>query len=82
MTWQMWLRDILSPLLGLGIEVHEVVVAPEPRYLAVITGLVLIGVPVDAAIRVLSGRPGGTPPDSPPPTPPKQPSSSPPSPGG
>jgi hypothetical protein len=59
--------------MGLGILLHEVLIAPEPRYLSVITGLILLGVPVDAAIGVLSGRRDDGPPEPPPGTPPKPP---------
>lgn len=50
MVWSRWIRDILSTLTGLYIEVHETVVPVEPRPLAVITGLLLIGIPVDAML--------------------------------
>jgi hypothetical protein len=80
-VWQRLLRDALCPLVGLLIEIHEVTIAAEPRYLAVVVGLVLLGVPVDAALGVLAGRRNGSS-GSPPPTPPRPPSSSPPPPGG
>lgn len=67
--WRRIIRDMLSPLLGLGIEVHEVLFAAEPRQLAVILGLLLIGVPIDSAARLL-----GRSTDSSLPTPPSSPS--------
>ena len=48
-------RDVLSPLFGLLIEAHEVVVAAAPRYPVMVVGLVLIGIPIDAALRAVSG---------------------------
>jgi hypothetical protein len=85
-VWRTLLRDVLAPLVGLGICVHEVLVASEPRYLAVVLGLVLLGIPVDAAVKALSGwrglPPPNSPPNSPPPTPPRAPSSPEPSSGG
>lgn len=50
MVWARWLRDILITLTGLGIEIHEAVVPAEPRALTVVTGLLLVGVPVDAML--------------------------------
>ncbi len=78
MWWRTLIRDLLSPLVGLAIEVHEAVWADEPRYLAVIAGLVLVGVPIDSALRALSG---GQAPSSHA-TPPSAPSSAPESDGG
>ncbi len=56
----MWLKNliqnILSPLIGLLIEINEVVRQPEPRYLAVAAGFILMGIPVDATLRVLQAR--------------------------
>jgi hypothetical protein len=69
---------VLSPLLGLLIEAHEVVLATAPRYPVMVVGLVLIGIPVDAALRALSGGLG----PSSPATPPSPPSSPPPLDGG
>jgi hypothetical protein len=50
MVWTRWIRDILITLTGLGIEIHEAVVPVEPRPLTVVTGLLLVGVPVDAML--------------------------------
>lgn len=71
----MLIRDLLSPLVGLAIEAHEVALADEPRYLAVVVGLVLVGIPIDGALRALSGGRG---PSSPaiPPSPPSSPAES------
>lgn len=83
--WRTLLRDVVSPLIGLGILLHEVLVAAEPRYLAVLTGLILLGIPVDAAVRALAGwrgLPPPGPPSSPPTIPPSPSSSSGASPGG
>jgi hypothetical protein len=51
--WHKILRDVLSPIVGLGIEIHEVVFAPNPREAAIVVGLLLIGIPVDAAARLV-----------------------------
>jgi hypothetical protein len=55
-VWRRIVRFVLSPLLGIGIVVHEVFLVKEPRELAVIAGLVLLGVPLDSAAKLL-GRP-------------------------
>lgn len=72
--WTRLTRDVLCPLVGLAIEVHEVALAAEPRELAVLAGLLLIGVPIDAAARLLALRQLPQQPDSSPPTQPSVPS--------
>lgn len=39
---------MLSPLVGLGMEIYETVFSPEPHYMIVLAGLLMIGVPLDA----------------------------------
>lgn len=56
MSWLNVVRDIVSPLLGIGIMVHEMFLIPEPRYIGVATAFVLMGLPLDALLRVLSFR--------------------------
>lgn len=66
MWFRTLIRDLLSPLVGLAIEAHEVVLAAEPRYIAVVVGLVLVGIPIDTALRALSGGAGPSSPVTPP----------------
>jgi hypothetical protein len=73
--WQSLIRDVVSPLTGLGLEVHEAAIAASPRYLVVMAGLVLIGIPLDAAISALSKLPGSGAGPSSPATPPPSASS-------
>jgi hypothetical protein len=60
-------------LLGTGIVIHEVFLVKAPRELAVVAGLLLLGVPLDSAAKLL-GRSTDSAPSSPT-TPPKSPSS-------
>lgn len=54
--WARILRDVISPLAGLAIEAHEVLVVAQPREWAVVAGLLLLGVPVDQAASLLGAQ--------------------------
>lgn len=63
--WARLIRDVAAPLAGIGIEVYQAVWAHPTSEMVIVAGLVMIGVPLDAALALL-GRQLTSPPASPP----------------
>ena len=81
--WPTALRDLIRyaicPIVGLGFLVHEILIVPTPRPVALLTGFALLGYTIDEALRLLSGS-RGLPPAGPPSWPPSSSPSIPPRP--
>lgn len=56
MSWRKVLRDIVCPSIGVVTLVREIFILQEPRYFPVAIAFVLIGLPLDALLRLLSVR--------------------------
>ncbi len=56
MSWRKILRDVICPIIGVAALIREIFILPEPRYFPVAIAFVMIGLPLDALLRLLSLR--------------------------
>jgi len=61
--WSRLIRDVLAPLVDVGIEVFEAVWADPPSQIVVVAGLGMIWGPIDAITSLLGRRLSVPPPE-------------------